>query len=38
MTGFISTVRFLVKDNCVDEFIKRHHEPGGIDQVGIGLK
>jgi hypothetical protein len=38
MTGFISTVRSLVKHNCVDEFIKRHHEPGGIDQVGIGLK
>ena len=36
MAGFISTVRFLVKDGCVDEFIKAHNEPGGIDQAGIG--
>ena len=37
MAGFISTVRFLVKDGCVDEFIKKHNEPGGIEQAGIGL-
>ena len=28
MAGFISTVRFLVKDGCVDEFIKAHNEQG----------
>ena len=37
MTGFISTVRFLVKEDSVDEFIKRHNSPEGIDQAGIGL-
>ena len=26
MTKFISTVRFTVKDDCVDEFIKREKE------------
>jgi hypothetical protein len=38
MTGFISTVRFLVKENSVCEFINRHNAPEGIDQAGIGLK
>ena len=37
MTGFISTVKFLVKEDSVDEFIKRHNAPEGIDQAGIGL-
>ena len=37
MAGFISTVRFLVKHDCVDDFIKQHNEPGGIDQAGVGL-
>ena len=37
MAGFISTVRFLVKDGCVDKFIEKHNEPGDIDQTGIGL-
>ena len=26
MTKFVSTVRFTVKDDCVDEFIKREKE------------
>jgi hypothetical protein len=37
MTGFISTVKFLVKKDSVDEFIKRHNAAEGIDQAGIGL-
>ena len=38
MAGFISTVRFLVKVGCVDEFIRMHNSPGGINQKGIGIK
>ena len=38
MAGFISTVRFLVKEGCVDELIRMHNSPGGIDQKGIGIK
>ena len=32
MAGFISTVRFLVKEECVDEFIRMHNSPDGINQ------
>ena len=38
MAGFISTVRFLVKEECVDEFIRMHNSPDGINQKGIGIK
>ena len=38
MAGFISTVRFLVKEGCVDEFIRMHNSPDGINQKGIGIK
>jgi len=38
VAGFINTVRFLVKEECVDEFVRRHHEPDRIDQQGIGIK
>ena len=26
MPKFISTVRFVTKDGCADEFIRKHHE------------
>ena len=35
MTKFISTVRFTVKDDCVDEFIKREKE---LDFTGMQNK
>ena len=38
MAGFISTVRFLVKEGCVDEFMRMHNSPDGINQKGIGIK
>ena len=38
MAGFISTVRFLVKEGCVDEFIRMHNSPDKIYQKGIGIK
>ena len=38
MAGFISTVRFLVKEGYVDEFIRMHYSPDGINQKGIGIE
>ena len=35
MTKFISTVRFTVKDDCVDEFIKREKE---LDFTGMASR
>ena len=38
MTKFISTVRFTVKDDCVDEFIKREKEldfTGMAEQISL---